>query len=486
MSQPRTQPPKTPRTGIWVTILTVCCALALISALLPSQIVSAFTQTISNAVGAGAVLAAVRWKRDLSITPAWLLFGIALSSTTVGHVLWYSLSLNGAEGYLLVPNTLYLIGYLLLAAGVWRYGRGFETGAEALLDALMIVVAAAVLFWALLITPYAQAGQTMLSLVFSATYPVVDLLLLALVLKLVFMSMRPTKTISMLLAALTVIMGVDVAHAFGFASGWYEVGGILDVLWIIPYGLVGAAAWHPSAAEFPDVRPNVIDQPMVRLTIIGITGMSVPVVVLFTAENSQSSLYAGALAAMVLFLLMMVRLGLALERNRRQAAELEELVRTDPLTKAANRRAMEERLHLELERARRTGQPMAVAFLDLDYFKRYNDRYGHAAGDELLRDMVASWHAQIRPADLLARFGGEEFVLICPDSDHDAAVRLLERLRARIPYHQTCSAGFTLYREGDVGDIILHRADQALYMAKHRGRDQIAFHPHRAESHATS
>jgi diguanylate cyclase (GGDEF)-like protein len=152
---------------------------------------------------------------------------------------------------------------------------------------------------------------------------------------------------------------------------------------------------------------------------------------------------------------------------------LDELTRTDELTGLPNRRAWDELLARELHAAPRHGEPLSIAMLDLDHFKRYNDRNGHLAGDRLLRQAASVWRTSLRADDVLARWGGEEFALLLPRcAAHDAAA-LIQRLRGRLPDRVTFSAGVTTTDGKTAAGTLLNAADQALYHAKANGRDQV-------------
>lgn len=152
---------------------------------------------------------------------------------------------------------------------------------------------------------------------------------------------------------------------------------------------------------------------------------------------------------------------------------LEERARTDELTGLPNRRALNEALDRELLRARREGHPVCVGILDLDQFKRYNDTLGHLAGDRLLADASTAWREALRGGtDILARFGGEEFVAVLPTT-MDIASETLERMRSRTPDGQTVSVGLARWDPGETAEALLARADRALYVAKAAGRDRI-------------
>jgi diguanylate cyclase (GGDEF)-like protein len=164
-------------------------------------------------------------------------------------------------------------------------------------------------------------------------------------------------------------------------------------------------------------------------------------------------------------------------------ARIEELARFDELTGALNRRSIMSALDEEIARASRSAVPCSVALIDLDHFKRINDQFGHPTGDEALRTFAITVFANIRSIDKLGRYGGEEFLLVLPETTPDEARRMLDRLRAimsELDWATICagmtvtmSAGVTSVREGEAADVVLARADAALYRAKGAGRDCI-------------
>ena len=143
---------------------------------------------------------------------------------------------------------------------------------------------------------------------------------------------------------------------------------------------------------------------------------------------------------------------------------------TDALTGLPNRRAWERQLR-ELSAA---GQQFAIGMLDLDRFKQFNDTHGHPAGDRLLKETAAAWRDQLRPGDVLARVGGEEFGLLLLDRATHTASEVVDRLRSHVTHNQTCSAGIAIREPEESADAVVDRADAALYQAKARGRNQLA------------
>jgi diguanylate cyclase (GGDEF)-like protein/PAS domain S-box-containing protein len=166
--------------------------------------------------------------------------------------------------------------------------------------------------------------------------------------------------------------------------------------------------------------------------------------------------------------------------RRRLAGEREELLekveslaRHDALTGLPNRRVLDEQVPREMARARRGGRPLCLAILDVDHFKAYNDANGHLAGDELLRGCAIAWDGQLRGSDTIVRFGGEEFLVVLPETEPRQAEGVLERLRAATPQAQTCSAGIAVWDGVADIDALISAADSALYRAKGEGRDRI-------------
>ena len=178
------------------------------------------------------------------------------------------------------------------------------------------------------------------------------------------------------------------------------------------------------------------------------------------------------------------------ERTEALAAanqQLEVLSATDPLTKLANRRRFTQVLEAEWVRATRTGRPVGIIMLDVDYFKRYNDHYGHLAGDECLSQVAAALESGMRNAtDLVCRYGGEEFAIIVPEVDQATVCKVGERARVAVAALQrphaasehgtvTVSVGVATMRPtgSDLIDDLVNRADAALYQAKANGRNQV-------------
>ena len=161
-------------------------------------------------------------------------------------------------------------------------------------------------------------------------------------------------------------------------------------------------------------------------------------------------------------------------------AELERLATTDVLTGAWNRRKFNDLLTAELARGRRYGQDLALILFDVDHFKRVNDAFGHDVGDTVLSELAALTRSEIREVDALARWGGEEFIVLCPGTAGAGARELAERIREACAAHVfssagtvTVSAGVTCRSAADTAETLFTRVDTALYEAKRSGRDRV-------------
>jgi len=169
--------------------------------------------------------------------------------------------------------------------------------------------------------------------------------------------------------------------------------------------------------------------------------------------------------------------------NRKLAVanvHLEGVASVDPLTGAWNRRSFERSADLEMNRAHRYQYPLSFMMIDIDHFKKVNDKYGHAVGDTVLIELVGLLQGESRETDFLARWGGEEFVLTAPYASAEEAVAIAERVRQNVSRHEfsnvgsvTVSVGVAEYSAGDSLESVLERADKALYAAKRAGRNRV-------------
>ncbi|WP_215777847.1 diguanylate cyclase [Paludibacterium sp. B53371] len=169
---------------------------------------------------------------------------------------------------------------------------------------------------------------------------------------------------------------------------------------------------------------------------------------------------------------------------RRKNQELEQLAVTDTLTGLYNRLFVDQVLLQASATARRSGAPLSLVMLDIDHFKLVNDHYGHQVGDQVLQQFAQILRQQVRDSDVVARWGGEEFLIVCAGTPLDGALAAAEKWRRCVEDsvfagggHCTASFGVASWRDGDTVSSLLSRADQALYAAKQTGRNQVQAEP---------
>ena len=177
-----------------------------------------------------------------------------------------------------------------------------------------------------------------------------------------------------------------------------------------------------------------------------------------------------------------------LRQARADKEELERLANFDPLTRLHNRQAILGKLHELINRAKRYKEDFSLSMLDIDHFKRVNDRYGHLTGDEVLEKIAALISRNIRDTDIAGRYGGEEFIIILPLADLSSAMVVAERVRDIIAnakmkdpagnvFTVTVSQGLSNWEPGEDAQSLVSRADEALYKAKENGRNRVEISP---------
>ena len=293
---------------------------------------------------------------------------------------------------------------------------------------------------------------------------------------------------------------------------------IPQMVWTITSGAVAYVLAGDARGVVPSVLAMILFFGTFGLTVAEVMGIGVYALLAFACAIGVSSRFSAnasgyldtAYALMVLIVLGgCLALNLRIQRIRTRLREKRtalaqalavnrELATRDELTALPNRRAMLEMMDMEHRRSLRSGRPMLLAQLDIDHFKRVNDTHGHATGDRALQAFAGIVRASVRDTDVLARWGGEEFVLMLSDTRPEDARELLERVRLAveamaIPHatgtlRMTVSAGLALHLPGDTVTFTLERADQALYTAKSLGRNRVMVAPasHRPSSSYTT
>lgn len=282
---------------------------------------------------------------------------------------------------------------------------------------------------------------------------------------------------------------------------------IPQMVWTITSGAVAYVLAGDARGLVLSVLAMILLFGTFGLTVAEVIGIGVYALLAFASAigvssrfNANASGYLDiAYALMVLIVLSgCIALNLRIQRIRAklqqqrealaQALEVNrELATRDELTGLINRRAMLDLMALEHSRSLRSGRPLLLAQLDIDHFKPINDQHGHATGDRALQAFAGTVRASVRDTDVLARWGGEEFVLMLTDTSADHARELLERIRQAVQALEiahsagslqlTVSIGLAQHLPGDTVEHTLERADQALYHAKALGRNRVVVAP---------
>ncbi|MDR7327382.1 MULTISPECIES: GGDEF domain-containing protein [Catenuloplanes] len=454
--------------------------LAAVYRSLPAE--SPWSWAVYNLFGLAAatlIVLGVRRNRPERVMP-WYLFAAGLTLWALGDVVYQvQYFVLGWDSFPAPADVPYLLAYPVFAAGAYRLIAGRISGRDraGLLDAAIVSTGLALLAWSFLMRPIAaDESLTVLQRLVALAYPAGDLLLLVMVVRLATTPGARTTSYRLLMAAIGAQLVSDVGYATVNMFTVYT-DGVLDFGWILMYLLWGAAALHPSMRALSEVAPDRAERfTRGRLTLLAAASLLAPAVLTVQgfAHPAAIDWPAIAISSAVLFLLVVCRMGGLVARVQDQAAQLRALAHNDQLTGLPNRRAWDLELSREMAKAVRSGAPVAVALIDLDHFKKYNDTHGHPAGDRLLKEAAAAWRERLRPGDLLARYGGEEFGVLLPGVTADEAAVLLDRMRTVTPYGQSFSAGVALWDGHEVPEQLVADADRALYWAKNDGRGRTA------------
>ena len=429
----------------------------------------------------GAIVVGVVKHRP-AVKAAWLWFAAGqllnvlgtLAEAVIGRVLQL-------ETWPSVADVLWLGLYPGLVVGLYllirRRTQGHDWGS--LVDATTITTGLGLLSWVFLIRPVADdSSMSLVARIVSIAYPVGDILVLAMVTRLLVGAGSRPLAFRLLAAALLLYLAGDATWAVlnyvGVEPGPTAVK-LLQMNFLTAYVLVGAAGLHRSAREVGEpTSQRTLHLSPALLVLLTAASLIAPAILAYQVWHHQvTDGIAIVVGSVALFLLVVTRMAQLLRQIERQSRQLSELTRVDELTGLPNRRAWSTELPAAIERARRDRVELSIAMLDLDHFKRFNDEYGHQAGDRLLKGATAAWSAQLRAVDQLARYGGEEFIVLLPWATAELATGVLERLRASTPAGQTFSAGVATWDGTETSEDLIARADQALYQAKAAGRDRI-------------
>ena len=461
----------------------------------------------SVVLGLAATIAAWRVASRAGVDPAvgraWRRLAVAFGCWLAGDLIWLVYELGLDQTPFPSPGDLaYLAFYPCAARALLSFpsaARRRSDWTKLGLDAATVLLCAGLGIWYLVIGPTVHdnpADRGLVAMILSLAYPVGDLLVLFGVL--VNLMRRPTAmdgAFRVLVAGVGALVVADLAFAHLSLSGAYEGGGWPDAFWTAAWGLFFVAGrvaprsatdvrsgteGHPAMAGLGRPRPRQTDQPLARLPYLAVA--LAYALLLFVGRRAAvyplDGLILGAAAITALVLVRQVHM---ISENGRLMSRLQNLANVDPLTGLPNRRAFFEEADLLFEGSGTSSRRHSILMIDVDYFKEVNDTFGHRAGDRVLAVVAACVKSQLRSADLVGRYGGDELVIALADCDGPAAFAVAERIRSVVAatpvvsddrvVHVTLSIGVAGGEDNDEALLpLLARADLALYDAKRAGR----------------
>jgi diguanylate cyclase len=408
-------------------------------------------------------------------------------------------AVRDAHGIVVVlPDALLIPGYVLAIWAMLRVMRLRGTrNTEAVLDVLVVVVGTMLLSISYVVAPAVTRSNLPIELaLLVSVYPILDVVLLALLAMLVFTVGDRNATVLLLGAAILALLVGDVRY------NWLAREGILfgpasyDVPYVIAFGLLGAAALHPSMRVLTTGRNRPVQAWSVPRLSVLVPALLVPaLLILPDADLPLWTRWLQGVGSAVLVAALLVRAGRAVQQQTSSRRVFEHLATHDPLTGLANRTALNERLQHLVE----GGTDVTVLFIDLDGFKLVNDSWGHAVGDELIVQVADRLRASVPTDVLLCRTGGDEFLVVAPTRTQDPegtgfAGFLITELSqpfqlsvGEVVVTPSIGVATSSWRLGAGGDhdtaqTLVRDADTAMYRAKDAGRRRaVAYDPSMGE-----
>ena len=476
----------------WLVLLAAIPFLAMFYLILPSEgPARTIVYPTFGLIAVAAILAGVHRRRPAR-RGSWRLIALALAMLSLGDITYSVLALGGAAvAYPSLADIGYLAGYASLIAGVMGLIRGRAPGGDRapIIDAAILAAGVGSLFWIAIVQPSLSAPVEPLVASVSMAYPALDLVLLALGLRVLFTATTKPRYLQLLVAGVSVYFVADVIYALAVMNQTYTSGDPVDCGWIVGVLLIGVAALHPSVADpIANAKAGDTNLSQTRLALLSVAAFIAPGILLIRDLGARDDIETGLMIQwMLLFALILFRLattvhelGKSLGERRHLQIDLAHQAEHDPLTQLANRLLFGNRLREAI--AASPGQT-ALVFLDLDDFKTINDTLGHEIGDDLLKILATRLQRVLRSTDLAARLGGDEFAILiegCESASfaRSVAERALTTLRRpvslggrQLVVHAT--AGIAMGHEGLTETDLMRGADVAMYHAKSHGKDQV-------------
>jgi diguanylate cyclase len=443
-----------------------------------------------NGVGFLSLVAMIAsiWANRSSHNAPWVLFALGQASFLTADVIYYVLETHtGTVPFPSVADGFYLLMYPLVIAGLALKIRRRSNGTKdwaGLIDAGIFAIALFSALWVLVMDAYVPiAGQATAERFISLAYPVMDLAVLFMAIRLAVITHKTHRSLALIMAAVGSLVIADIQYGVLNAADSFQTGGMVDAFWLGFYVLFALASLNRSAINEIASESSGGGERLNsgRLVLMFVATLLVPVIDLLWGNDGDR--YVTLPSSAVLFALMLGRV-IGLVRTVELGRErLHVEARHDPLTGLANRTQFAELTAAAIGSGMKS---VAVLLIDLDDFKAVNDSLGHEAGDQVLTTVGERLLRCVRDGDLVARLGGDEFaVLITQTIDHqdaaNTASRIIRALNEPIvlgdrPVRVGGSVGVAMQsKDHDDVHSLLRGADLAMYLAKHQGKDRFVF-----------
>lgn len=419
---------------------------------------------------------------DPNLRRGWFFLALAFLSSGIGEGLWGVFSnVLHIEPFPSLADIFYLLYYPLILIGVLSFPFVPIRRREQIilwLDLTIVMIASAMLLWFFIVSPNI-AGETGLRWVLVIAYPVGDLLTFAGVLALI---QRDTEklvrgTLVFLAVGMLATTIADTTFAFLDVRGISYPLPPLTIFWMLSVLLYLAGATWQIITGYQPIQP-VTNSPIRRLIrlLLPYAAAAIGPTLLLTAINpsklSLTRFRELLLGTIGLIVLVLLRQYVVLVENIQLYNEMQRLAITDSLTGIYNRHFFNETFRREIQRAHRYGKSLSVLLMDVDNFKMVNDTLGHLQGDRVLKFISGILTTQLRRSDILARFGGDEFIVILPETESNGARSVAEKMQKSVAtqtyanHPLSVSVGIATYRPELTPERMLEEADQELYRLK--------------------
>ncbi len=435
-----------------------------------------------------ALRAGRRGNMDPRTARAWRIVAASFLLYWLGDLIWTVEENLGSAPFPSIADVAYILFYPVLLWGFFSFPatpRSSSERTELWLDGGTVLVGTSMILWYFSLGPTAQeTGSDFLESAVSLAYPLGDLVLLFGITRILLG--RPPRgaghALGILATSLLVLVAGDIGFAHMSLNDTYAGGDWPDSAFMIAQVLTAVSAqyqhWYAARSEAGYIAP--VPEPK-TFSPFPYLAIFASFLLLAIVGWNQAVYPIGGLmvGALIVTTLVVARQITGLRDNLRLLRELHALASTDSLTGLGSRRHFYEMAEREFYLSRRNGHPLAAMMIDIDHFKTINDTYGHAAGDFVLQGVAQQCTDSLRAGDLIGRYGGDEIVILLPDTTLESALAAADRIRKKAialdtpagPVHATLSMGVSAGDDCDDLAELLARADLALYEAKQAGRN---------------